>query len=430
MLSVYLRLLSACRRTFGSGKAFLGWLILVPAFFLFTQITLWLDRLFFPGYRKVEVKQPVFIIGHPRSGTTLLHRTLTQCGEFACYRAWELFFPALTARWLVRPLLSLQRRRRRTLVPAEVGHEVGLDEVEEEEFLFLHRLDTQFLLTRTPLAFDEFEHPEVRLHDAQPAARRRASAAFFKECLQRQIFVTGRSRVVAQLHFSVHRVKTLLETFPDARFIYLVRSPLETIPSHLSLVQAGLKFQWGENRLPREVMERFFERRYRYNRDLYEYSRELFQTGVLNERNTLVLPYEMLSSNLQAGMARVFEFIGHRPSETLQATITAQAVEQKAYQRPHTVLPLEAFGLSEARVREDLAFVFNGFPGRARPGVVPAPRQALEQSTQRIEEDDPHPGIARLPHHTPSRRPLPTPSAPRPAGQRADSDVPFVAAGV
>ena len=41
--------------------------------FLFFRL---LDEIFHRGYRKVQIKQPVFIIANPRSGTTFLHRLM------------------------------------------------------------------------------------------------------------------------------------------------------------------------------------------------------------------------------------------------------------------------------------------------------------------------------------------------------------------
>ncbi len=379
-LATYRRLLAVSLKVLGPGRTFLAWLVFMPLYFVFTRLTMALDHLFFPQLRRIRVSRPVFIIGHPRSGTTLLHRMLTEGGSFCSFRTWELIFPALTARRLIKPFLERLRRRRRTLVPASVGHEISLEGVEEEEFLFLHCLDTQFLLTRTPLVFDELEHPELRLHDIQPARARRRSVRFFEACLKRQLLATGKDRVAAQLHFSVHRVRTLLEAFPDARFIYLQRSPLETIPSHLSLVKSSLAYQWGEDRFTPESFRGVVERRYQASVDLYAYSRTLFEEGILNDENTLVLPYAALSAELQSAMARVFEFLEHEPTAAHRRHIQRQSVQQAQYRRPHSVLPLRAFGLSEARVREDLGFAFRPFRARCRRAELPPAAQALPQA--------------------------------------------------
>ncbi|NEQ84727.1 MAG: hypothetical protein F6K26_32635 [Moorea sp. SIO2I5] len=64
------------------------------------------------------------------------------------------------------------------MIPDDIGNRIYLDRV-EEELLFLHQADTQFVLLTTPLAFDDQEHPELRFHDQQPASRRRSSVKFF-----------------------------------------------------------------------------------------------------------------------------------------------------------------------------------------------------------------------------------------------------------
>ena len=57
-------------------------LVKVPLVALFHAVCFFLDGIFFPGLRKVEVRSPVFIVGHARSGTTLLHRLMNHMGTF------------------------------------------------------------------------------------------------------------------------------------------------------------------------------------------------------------------------------------------------------------------------------------------------------------------------------------------------------------
>ena len=57
-------------------------LFIIACLYLFTEITSWigflLDSIFFSGYRRIQVLQPVFVIGPPRSGTTFLQRVLAR----------------------------------------------------------------------------------------------------------------------------------------------------------------------------------------------------------------------------------------------------------------------------------------------------------------------------------------------------------------
>ena len=83
----------------------LGLVLLFPVF-LALQLVHWVaflvDELCFPGYRRVSIKEPVFIIGIPRSGTTYLHRELSANPRFTTVSTWEaLLAPAVCERKLL-----------------------------------------------------------------------------------------------------------------------------------------------------------------------------------------------------------------------------------------------------------------------------------------------------------------------------------------
>ncbi len=82
--------------------------VIVPIVATFNAICFFLDGVFFPGLRKVEVRTPVFIVGHARSGTTLMHRLMSKDGErFSYFLLYELFFPSLLQKKLIRFLAAL-----------------------------------------------------------------------------------------------------------------------------------------------------------------------------------------------------------------------------------------------------------------------------------------------------------------------------------
>ena len=70
--------------------------LVLPPVFVVSQLTLALDHLFFPGFRDVQVKRPLFIVGQPRTGTTYLYRTLARdTGCFTCFRFIDFLFPSI-----------------------------------------------------------------------------------------------------------------------------------------------------------------------------------------------------------------------------------------------------------------------------------------------------------------------------------------------
>src|SRR5947208_2010690 len=71
-------------------------LVTVPLVATFHALCFLLDPLLFPRLRKTRIETPVFIIGHARSGTTLLHRLMSEDRErFSIFMYYELFFPSL-----------------------------------------------------------------------------------------------------------------------------------------------------------------------------------------------------------------------------------------------------------------------------------------------------------------------------------------------
>jgi hypothetical protein len=323
------------------------------------RMCLALDHLFFGKFRRVSVPAPVILIGHPRSGTTFVHRLLTQTDEFCVFRFWEIMAPSLTLRKFVRkPIQRLIGRGGGSFFPKQVGHSTGAAEVEEEELLFLHTGNTQFITCLSPLAFSDWDFGELVHADDQPEGMKRSAMKFLRGCFQRQILDSGKTRVVAKMNYSAMRIRSMLEEFPDAKFVYIVRSPLECIPSHLTLHRNMFDHMWGIQRVPQRLLQRYYERRYRHNIAFYQYLEEVINSGAIPPDRLLVLPYDVLRTDLAGAMQRVVEFTGLTLSPELQQKIDEQTRAQSSYERAHKNLGLEEFGLSREQIVKDFAPVF------------------------------------------------------------------------
>lgn len=326
-------------------------------FSIITRLTLFLEKIFFVKFSRVEVNRPVFIIGHPRSGTTFVHHLFTQTGEMAAFKMWHLFCLSLTIRTLLKPLIRfLVRKNKHVLVPEEGGHRIALDQVEEEELLlFLHTLDSQ-MLTYTLLGLLEYDFRDFRFHDLQPKRRRIKSVNFLKGCFQRQIYYTGNTQIFAQMHFSTHRIKSLLEVFPDARFIYLDRTPYDVLPSHYSFVSSGFTQNEKFLKILPSQIRRFFEYRYQASIDLYRYFYDIWKNREIDRDRILIIPYDLLQNDLMNTFNTIVAFAGIEPSVELKSAVGRQAEKQSQYKRKHTVKKLEEFGIDEDRIKVDFSF--------------------------------------------------------------------------
>lgn len=359
---LYRRTLDGTWKAFGLSKELLIFGIRKPVMSAFVDFMMACDHLFFPGFRKVEVKSPVFLIGHPRSGTTFMHRLLTQTDEFSVFRFWEVLFPSLTLRKIVGPGVQARiKAGKGTMLPKETGHHGALDAVEEEELLFYYNCNTQFTSCLTPMAFSDSDFTDLVMADEQSPPVQRSAMKFLRGCLQRQSYATGKPRAVTKMNYSAMRTKALLHEFPDAKIVYIVRSPLETIPSHLTLHRNMFNHLWGIQRIPKPLLQRYYERRYRHNIEFYRYMEDLIASGDIPPDKLLVVPYDDLRIRLEETMDRVIEFAELDCSEELRRQIRQQSESQSSYVRPHKNSDLSEFGLTEEQIVRDFGFIFEKY---------------------------------------------------------------------
>lgn len=114
-------------------------------------------------------------------------------------------------------------------------HRFKLRSPEEDEYLFTHKFSTLKIWSFSAMV-DEAE-PYIYYDEKIPENDNNRIMDFYESCLQRHYFYHGQYRkhyLSKNPNFSP-AIKSLLNKFPDAKFIYLIRNPLEAVPSHISL---------------------------------------------------------------------------------------------------------------------------------------------------------------------------------------------------
>tara|TARA_R110002110_G_scaffold108904_3_gene271794 strand:- start:2807 stop:4018 length:1212 start_codon:yes stop_codon:yes gene_type:complete len=255
-LGFYLSLLlTGWNSTEGVQRQRLGlrrWLILClfwPLFILLqviNAICLYLDNWLFPGYRQVVVRQPVFVVGMPRSGTTFLHHLLALDEDrFTTTVLWELIFaPSIVQRrfWdglgrldalIGRPLGRVVYGAERLLLTwLDDVHKTGL-QAPEEDFLGLLPAGGCFLLV---LLFPRQQFWHLAHFDRDlPAEEQARILGFYRRLVQRHLYCRGADKTYLSKNPSFSpMVAGLARTFPDARFIACFRNPTDAVPSQVS----------------------------------------------------------------------------------------------------------------------------------------------------------------------------------------------------
>ena len=214
---------------------------------LFHWLGFFLDDIFFPAHKTQPIEKPLFLLGNFRSGSTFLQRLLSRDSTtFTSLTIWDIFLaPSVTQKKLTQFVFRLDARLgghlnralrafdKRTLGKFRI-HPISFFQPEEDENILFHNWSSYFVSYLFPF-MDEM--PRYHYFDeAIPAEERRQIMAFYKSTIQRHLFATGKKHYVAKNPAFSPKIETLAEFFPDARIIYLVRNPLDMLPSTVSWI--------------------------------------------------------------------------------------------------------------------------------------------------------------------------------------------------
>jgi hypothetical protein len=178
--------------------------------------------------RRTRIGQPpIFIVGHWRTGTTLLHEILILDPRHTYPTTYECLEPNhfLLSEAVLTRLLSF-------LAPAHRPMDnmaAGWDRPQEDEFaLCMLGLPSPYLRIAFPNRPDPY--PESDDLESMPPRRRAAWKRVFFRFLQALTYKDPRRLVLKSPTHSC-RIPTLLEMFPDALFVHIVRDPHVVFPS-------------------------------------------------------------------------------------------------------------------------------------------------------------------------------------------------------
>ncbi len=187
-----------------------------------------------PRFRKSAINEdPVFIIGHWRSGTTHLHNILSQDPQMAYVTTYQSVFPDTlfnkTGRFLFESFMK-------ALIPGKrKGDNVDLGPSfpQEEEFALGDKTPVCFYyFWMFPKNILKYYDSFVRFRDIDTKALQ-GWKDDYQLLVKKALKNTGGKKFLSKNPSNTGRVKMLLELFPNAKFIHIHRNPVEVFLSTL-----------------------------------------------------------------------------------------------------------------------------------------------------------------------------------------------------
>jgi hypothetical protein len=251
--------------------------------------------------RHVAVKRPLFIIGHWRSGTTLVHDLLARDPALGYPTMWHTLVPKSACSFgVIRPLFERMVPRRRPM-DAMAAHILSPS---EEEAAMANLVPWSFhhiwFFPDNPVR--QFERG-VLFDGLGPRARRRWKRAY-TDFVKMVAFGWDGKPLVLKNPANTARIPTLLEMFPDARFLFVYRDPYAVYPSTVWLVRAMARAFSLQGREVRGIEDHVFTF-YRRLLGRYFATRRLVPPGRLVE-----VRFEDLEADPLGRMEAVYQALG------------------------------------------------------------------------------------------------------------------------
>lgn len=281
------------------------------------------DTIFANHLRRCEDPiAPLFIIGHWRTGTTLLHELLTLDEQFTYPNMYQCFSPnhfLLTERlgkWMLTRHIPSQR-------PMD-NMSIGWNSPQEDEFALCNLGQPSPYLT---IAFPNQAPQCTEFFDLQ------AVPAFKKEAWKNELhlFLTrvtlaNPGRLVLKSPTHTYRIKTLLELFPHAQFIHIVRNPYIVYPSTLHMWKT-LYDSWALQRPTYQNLDTYV-----FDNFVHLY-RELDKARpLLDASRYCEIRYEDLICDPKGHLRRIYEQLQLGDFERVSKTVDQYLADRSVYQ--------------------------------------------------------------------------------------------------
>ena len=268
-----------------------------------------------------DTDPPVFIIGHWRSGTTLLHEMLMLDERFCCPSTYQCFAPGhflLTETFLTTALAWIMPSKR----PMD-NVAAGWHRPQEDEFALVN------MGAASPyrrMAFPNTIPAEPTALDLETLSAEELGQ--WKDLLRRfiaMLAIRDARRPILKSPTHTARMGVLASMFPEAKFLHIVRDPFVVFPSTKRLwnsLHHVQSMQIDSEKNAEEYVFKCFDTMY----SAFERDRNHLNAEQLHE-----IRYEELVANPVASMERAYEKLNLGGFDKVRTAFEEQAESMKGY---------------------------------------------------------------------------------------------------
>ena len=302
---------------------------------------LWDER---PSLLTPEIEKPVFIVGSPRSGTSILHELMAQDPATRAPALWEMNHPteALGGDSFARVADEVTQFWHDVQPEYETMHANSGLLPNECIYITLHEfLSDHWGGNHVAPSYDD----HLRKTDQRPAYE------FHKRFLTTLMERGGSRRWLLKAPSHIFQLPALFDVYPDARIVRTHRDPTRTLASSVSLMGTLKWMRCNEVDMSRAPGELAFGYAY-----IYQLEIEWRASGRLPTSQFIDVRFDDLVQDPVGTVEGVYERLGWPIDDAVRQRVADYAARKPKGSRGVHQYSLEGVGLDRARERERYAF--------------------------------------------------------------------------
>ena len=284
-------------------------------------------RMFQDAVEKTALPDPVFILGHWRSGTTLFHNMLALDEQFAYPRIYQVSNPHAFLRLPIERIMEQRAKADATRKRPMDNVEFDLQSAAEDEFATCPMSIRSHMISWSFFRQEPFYERFLTFKDAPKEDYERWLKSFIW-FLKKVVFKYNGAQPLLKSPQHTARVGLLLRQFPNAKFIHIHRNPYVVFRSTQRLYETGIMPHGFQNPPGADFVVGGILRRYKEMHDAFFEDRKLIPAGNYTE-----IAFEDLEQDMTGAVARAYEAVGLAGWAQLEPKLKMFVESQKDYQK-------------------------------------------------------------------------------------------------
>ena len=299
-----------------------------------------------------KIERPIFVLGFPRTGTTLLQNLLSLEEGRRALQFWEIVSPV--------PVCAdpIEDRRRRIKISSRM---LRLALVMAPEMQAVHEIHSTTAEECWPLFWPTFavlsqdlQSGIVEFGDYLMSSDMTHAYRFYKRTLQLLLHQRPATNLVLKCPEHLWFIDSLLEVFPDACIVWTHRDPVDSIASYCSLISLSRRILYGRFD-PKEVG------RHISGRFLTGVQRAMKAREGRDPRQFLDIDFATLVKDPARQIRQINSYFGLKQSKRTEVAVQQWLNTKREDSRGSHVYSAERYGLNGPEIHEKYAEYIDGY---------------------------------------------------------------------